>query len=156
MNPLTGKLVMSNLCFVEDEFTQNRYEGHSRWIVTLNSGLSVYQDDDRPGVEPRSAWERLGIYCKESGDFPVGMRVQFRSHVEHLPDNAAGYYFVNSVLGSLHNPETYHFFIVGTLTGTREDGVITVREYKVPELIDISTETRNPKDAGICLICKEK
>lgn len=143
-----------NLCIVEDEYTQNRYEGHSRWIVTLNSGLTVYQDDDRPGISPRSAWERLGNYCNKSGDFPIGMRIQFRSHVEHLPANADGYFFVNSVLGSLHNPDTFHFFVVGTLVGTREDGIITVREYKVPELVDISTETRLAKDAGICLICK--
>jgi hypothetical protein len=139
-----------NLCVHEDEFIRNKYEGETRWIVVLSNGLSVYQDDDRPDIHPPSAWERLHNYCKETGNYPVNMRIQFRSHTESLPENAEGYYFVKSVLGEFGSNRTWHFFVTGVL----ENGIIKVNKWKVPELIPTEYEEREVKLDDVCLIRK--
>lgn len=145
------------VCFIEDEFIANRLEGHSRWVITLNSGHTIWQDDDREGTEPKSAWIRLGNYCRESGDFITNFIIQFRSHKEHLPPNQDGYYFVKSILGSFHTHENFHFMVAGWTLNENPNGcIIRTREYKIPELIEISSEDREVEKDDICLIRKPK
>ena len=134
----------------EDEYIKNKYEGETRWIVVLNNGLTIYQDDDRPEVFPNSAWERLRIYCMETGNFITNMRLQFRSHTEHLPDNADGYYFVKSVLSGFGMNRTLSYFVVGVLI----NNIIKVTHWKIPELIPTEYEDREVKENDICLISK--
>src|SRR5688500_10269504 len=69
-----------------------------RWVAVLSNGETVYQDDDRPGIKPESAWIRLGNYVNNRGLHIVALSFQFRSHVISLPENADGYYFAKGAL----------------------------------------------------------
>lgn len=140
------------ISFEEDAYIQNMYEGNTRWIVTLNDGRSVYQDDGRPGLDKESAWERLYYFCQETGLYITGMRLQFRSHVEHLEPNKEGYFFCKSILGSPFMEKNFHYFVAGYL----ENGIIYTRTWKIPELIVYEEERRIPKDQDVCLIRRKQ
>jgi len=133
-----------------DEFIRNKIEGEAYWVVTLNNGLVVYQDDYRPNIEPWNSWLRLRDYCYAEGVYPVKMHIRFRSHVEHMPENAEGYYFVRSVLASFGSDITQHLFVIGTIDG----GLLQVNKWKTPELIVVDSEYRKFKEHDLCLISK--
>jgi hypothetical protein len=139
------------LSFKDDEYTLNLMEGGGRWVVTLNDGNRVYQDDDRPEMNPKSAWERLGLVCEANKLYIVDMYLQFRSHLEHLPSNADGYYFAKSIMGSFGSDKNWHFYVVGTL----KNGILKVDTWKLPELIINESEERSIEDAGINLIRRQ-
>lgn len=140
------------LTFTPDDFINERYESESRWIVTLSDGRKVYQDDDRPGVFPNSAWVRLGTFLENTPELSiVGMSIGFRDHIIQVGDNADGYYFVKSACGSPGSEVTLGFYVVGTLS----NGILSVQSWKIPEIILTYEETRNPLEAGECLICPQ-
>lgn len=114
-----------SLTFEDDEFVRDL----PRWVVDLDNGQSVYEDDGRPGTEG-SAWPRLGAYCREHGLSIAAMRLQFRSHVVHLPPGMDGYYFAKSSLGVWGEPESYAGFVAGYVANNQ----LLVRNFKVPEL----------------------
>jgi len=138
------------ICTERDKFVANYIESLPSWVVWLNSGLVVFQDDGRPGVAPLSAWERLYDYCQTHNDYIVKMNIRFRSNVHTLPSDAEGYYFSKGVRGSFGMPITHQLFFVGALQNDR----LKVTCWKVPEMLEEKTETRNPNEAGICLIRK--
>lgn len=140
-----------NLSFEVDEYLSEYYENNTRWIVTLSDGRKVYQDDDRPGIEPASSWIRLGEYLKKNPELKiVGMSVGFRDNFIHLANDCDGYFFVKSVLGSTNFSDNIHFFIVGTLT----NGQLWTTMYAVPQMVSMTTEARNPLEAKESLICQ--
>lgn len=124
------------------------------WIVKLSNGETVIQDDDRPNVKPRSAWERLGYYCGMNGLYIDEMNLRFRSHIEHVGKDADGFFFCLGVFGGLQ--KSFNSY----LTGTLQDGILEVVKWQVPELIKVPfidekmVQRRNPDEAGICLIRK--
>jgi len=141
----------------EDSWLRDHFEHQTRWIVELSNGISVIQDDFRPGVEPVSAWERLGLYCVETSLYIVKMRLQFRSHtvpinLGHDPD---GVFFCKSIVGSL-GTKNVHAYLTGRLHGQ----ILEVEKWRVPELIssqfldDKKSQFRDPKQSGKCLITK--
>lgn len=136
-----------------DSFIQDKDE--TIWICKLDNGLTVYQDDDREGLEP-SSWIRLGNYCRQNDVKIVEMKVKFRSHEEQVESNADGYFFRKAILGGLglnrkEIPVSRHYFITGIL----KDGKVYTKKWQVPELILIEEDIRDPEDenlVGISLI----
>jgi len=136
------------ICTTADELIASRLEGQTLWIATLDDGTTVYQDDDRDGISPPSAWLRLREHCRVNSRHIVRLFLRFRSHVEHLPENADGYFFCKAALGVFGNDHTQHFYVVGSL----KNGILTVDKWKIPELIRWETETREYSLDDECLI----
>jgi len=136
------------ICTEVDQFIVEYQEMYPSWIVWLDSGLVVYQDDYRQNVKPYSAWERLGTYCKQNDDHIVNMVIQFRTNQHPLPTSADGYYFSKGARGGFSMSKTMKLFFVGTL----QQDKLSVTCWKVPEMLQELTEERNPNEAGICLI----
>ena len=67
-----------------DSYVNVYGDNNPMWIVELSNGETVYQDDDRPGIEPPSAWKRLKIYCDAHDLHVVKMNVKNRSHMENV------------------------------------------------------------------------
>lgn len=137
-----------------DDWLEDEYLHRARWEAWLSDGTHVFMDDYRPGVEPHSAWERLGVHCKENGLYIVDMIIRFRSHVESMGQNKDGYFFCKGVTASLGKSlETF-------LTGTLDDGILVVQKWLVPSLTrekfldDTDEQVRSVDDAGLCLIRK--
>ncbi len=127
----------------EDEFTREKWLSEVRWTVTLSDGTRVIQDDNRPGAVPPSAWLRLRQYTQEKSLHIVGMSLAFRDEPPvHMPDNASGYFFRKSVGSFLDSDLTYGFFLTGVLT----DKEVVVQRWKVPELILVEEEVRDPEN----------
>lgn len=139
------------LTFNPDDFINERFESHPRWVVTLSDGRKVYQDDDRPGVTPNSAWIRLGIFLEKNPDLSiVDMTIGFRSHIVDVGKNAKGYFFSKSLMASAGTNEVMGFFVVGTLS---EYG-LRIKKYLVPEIEQVEEEVRYPLE-GESLICQK-
>lgn len=124
------------ICTERDEYIQSIEEDQTMWIVKLNDGTTVYQDDTRGGYQA-SAWERLKAYCITHGTYITEMKLKFRDHVEHLPSNQEGYYFVKSSEGFMGGQSTNNY-VVGYVDGD----IIRTRKYKIPELLKIGDGTR--------------
>jgi len=136
----------------EDEFTRELETDHklALWRVELSNGKVIVQDDNRPGVEPHSAWLRLAEHIRREGLAICRMWLQFRSNQrrEILPANAEGYYFCKSALGMMNSNSTLFFYLVGYL----QNGKLVVQRWAVPELLLVETMERDPAKAGECLI----
>jgi hypothetical protein len=119
-----------------------------RWVVQLDNGETIYQDDGRPGMDPPSAWIRLGNYVRNNGFKIVGLLFQFRSHNVHIEPNAEGYYFAKGAIGYAGAPETFQQFVAGFL----KEGIIYKTWFQVPELIVSQTGEQLAETAGLSLI----
>lgn len=125
-----------DICTVDDEYVRDII----RWVVVLSDGRTVYQDDDRPGIEEPSAWRRLKAYCKDQDVYIVEMWLQFRSHrILVEPKNAQGYFFIKAAFGVWGSTNTYHAYIAGTM----ENGQINASKWTVPELVFLENQTRD-------------
>ena len=136
------------VCKKMDNFLESYIEAKPRWEVVLNNGEKIYQDDDRPGVQPSSAWRRLYKYCAENELHIVEMMIGFRNNIHILPRNMDGYFFSKGSLGCFGSTKTLSLFIVGTL----QNNILKVTHWKVPEMLEQETEIRNIESAGECLI----
>lgn len=142
------------ICTKIDGWLEDVYLSKARWEVVLSNGLTVYQDDDRPGLKPASAWERLYDYCRENDVYVQSMIIRFRSHVEPIGSNADGFFFSKCVTAGFSSS------MDSFLTGTLVNGILTVSKWSIPALtkslfIDDSKEqVRNPDECGIHLIRK--
>lgn len=141
------------VCTHEDDFLREQaMKGQARWTARLSSGQLVYQDDNRPGEEPASAWVRLAEHLRNTGERIVSLWLQFRDHVERpLADDAAGYFFARVAGGVWPGDETYDFYLLGQLEYQLENGLtkasVMVQRWKVPELIFCEVTQRDPEDA---------
>ena len=134
-----------------DLYTAGLFEKGSVWVATLSDDSIVYQDDEREGIEPESAWERLGIHCKETGLHVVDMYIQNGTNKVEIGKNCDGYYFCKGAGGFLYGGPTIHSYVCGTL----EKGILRINSYNVPELSVQFSETRDPDKNNICLITKQ-
>ena len=135
------------ICTEKDDYINDYYENNPAWTVTLNNGLKVFQDDGRQGTTI-SAWERLYNYCNKTDNYIVNMTIGFRCNVHHLKSGADGYYFSKGVRGALCLTKSIPLFFVGTYNNDK----LLVTCWKVPEMLEETTEERDPTKAGICLI----
>ena len=136
------------ICTEVDEHLASHMEGNAIWVVKLNDGTLVYQDDHTE--QQPSAWERLWQHCAENNLYIVDMYVKFRSNVHHLQSNQHGYFFSKCATGHFGNNKTFHSFVVGTLLSGR----LRVCKLSIPELLVEWEEERDPSTAGISLICQ--
>lgn len=136
------------LSFQEDDFINSKKEGEARWVVTLSDDTTVYQDDDRPNVEPSSAWLRLKAYCEKNNLYIKNMYLQFRSHFESIEPNALGYFFTKSILGLFGSDKNIHYYVVGVV----KNGQVHCKKWRLPELIVESKDVREIKDCEKSLI----
>lgn len=126
---------MTQVCTVDDEYVRDRV----RWVAVLSNGETVYEDDDRPGLDEPSAWKRLKAYCQDQNVCIVQLWLQFRSNRVHVePDNADGYFLVKSAFGVWGDAQTFHAYILGSLV----DGKIETVKWKVPELVALEKQER--------------
>lgn len=131
------------VCKQPDDYTEEYHLRETYWTVKLSNGEYVMQDDNRPGVEPHSAWLRLAEYVRQNRLSIKEMWVQFRSHVEStLPADADGYFFRKCAMGFLFDNSTYGFYLIGYL----HNGKVRVQKWKVPELLLVEEEERDPAD----------
>jgi hypothetical protein len=109
------------------------------WVAELSNGEKIWQDDNRPGVNPPQAWLRLKEYMVETKAKIVKLYLQNRSHLEFpLPDNAPGYFFCKKLLASLTGTVKIHSYVLGHWDGRK----IYLSEWQVPELLELSREIR--------------
>ena len=121
------------------------------WIATLSNGETIYQDDGRPNVEPASAWIRLKRYCKINDVYITNMKIRNRSHVQDIGSDYDGYFFCKGAGGLLFGDMTLHTFIIGTLAGEK----LSVKKWRLPELISEESEERDPYELPECIIAKK-
>ena len=144
---------MVYVCTTPDLHTAQLVEKGTIWMADLSNGETIYQDDDREGVEPESAWIRLGMYCEENSLHITSFTIQNGTNTVRIKEDADGYFFCKGAGGFLFTCDgaTYQSYIVGTL----KDGLLRVDVYNVPELTIHYSENRNPEEAGECLITKQ-
>ena len=99
-----------NLCVVKDGFFHEVEKYLPHWIVELDDGTMVYQDDERPNVWHHSAWYRLRDYIHHTEHQIVKMHLRFRSHWESLPANKDGYFFCKVARGYYGSKENLPIF----------------------------------------------
>ena len=80
------------------------------------------------------------------------MKIKNRSHIEVVGEGGDGYYFCKCAGKYMFGDTTNHSFIVGVL----ENNELRVRHWNLPEIIPEQFETRDPTEAGACLIAKNK
>ena len=142
------------MTFVSKEIDQyvNQYgDQNPIWMVTLSNDETIYQDDDRPGVEPGSAWIRLKSYCEANDLHIISMKIKNRSHVVEVDSGCDGYFFCKGAGGFMFGDATYLSFSIGTL----QDGELKVRRWSLPEIEPSTIEIRDASEAGDMLICKK-
>lgn len=146
----------NQVTFEQDEYVRERFERTTRWVATLSNGCFVYEDDNRPGLLPNS-WLRLKNYLEENQHLKiVGLYLQFRSHIERVPDNADGYYLSKGAgvyFGGSISP-TIQYMITGTLS----NDIVHCTWWQCPEL-QIEKHTQKTIDEEIvqkCLIRNPK
>lgn len=126
---------MSNIpnspCFVVDEYTAVFIDQNPYWVATLSSGDVVYQDDNRPNMEP-SAWLRLREYCYAEDLNVSSLMLQFAGYQFHAYDGSGdGVYFSlgsSALLGE--DLRTWSLYVVGKILSKHMDVV----KYEIPTL----------------------
>tara|TARA_Y100000592_G_scaffold100806_1_gene182939 strand:+ start:2989 stop:3441 length:453 start_codon:yes stop_codon:yes gene_type:complete len=131
------------LCTQPDYFIEDK----PIWYVHLSDGLTVYQDDNRPGQHEPCAWRRLWQYCKDKNVSIQSMSIRFRSNIVHIPnqDNAEGYYFSYGAIKEITDIKTRSYYICGTLRNNK----INSSWYATPELLEAQKNQRNFSESDI-------
>lgn len=134
---------MEDVCWKYDNFLNEK----AIWIAKITDGnfdYTIYQDDDRPNVEPKSAWIRLGILLQAYPEYYItDIHLKFRDHIVTIP-KGIGYYFSKGALGELNCDSTYNFLIFGVVTEMQQESIVC-NWYHVPslEVIQTSVKTRD-------------
>lgn len=136
-------MLLTPVSLSPDDYVEELQERRQAlWIAKLTDGTSVWMDDGRPGVNPASAWLRLGQYLKETGLQVVDLDLKFRSNrVSNIFRAAsAAHFFCKQSVGLLHNPgQTECFYLLGLLIKDK----VVVQRWKVPELILMDVAERD-------------
>jgi len=124
------------LCLIEDLFLEDK----PIWTCVLSNGLTVYQDDERPGIAETCAWKRLGKYVKDNGLDIVGMYIKFRSHTEEVrpscDQTVAGFYFSYAIIKSFNETVERKHYTCGLLVVNEEnESNLKYDWFLVPEII---------------------
>jgi len=123
-----------------DPFIAVYADSNPFWVIELSDGRTIYQDDDRPELEEKSAWIRAKQYL----DSNTGVRIErmkFRfSGYEHVVydselDNCIGLYFSKgaSAILSVDKTKQWDFYVSGKVFN--DNGLkMSVSRYEVPFL----------------------
>ena len=134
------------LCLKEDCFLEDK----TIWIAVLSNALSVYQDDDRPGVSEPCAWKRLGKYVAEDGLDVVGVYIRFRSHTEKANvscenQNVKGVYFSYGIIKSVNDTVDRKYYTFGFYAGEE----LKYDWFLVPEIVKTDETTRRIEEKDL-------
>jgi|TARA_R110000751_G_scaffold276860_3_gene378078 hypothetical protein len=121
------------------------------WIATLSNGETIYQDDDRPNIEPASAWVRLKQYCEENSFHITNLKVRNRTHIEEVGSGHDGYFFCKGAGALMFSDFVVHTYNIGVLKGDK----LKVQIWRLPELLPERFEERDPYQSPECLITKK-
>jgi hypothetical protein len=132
------------VCTQIDDFIKEK----SVWVAVLSNGETIYADDNRDGLEPKSAWKRLKEYVSANNLQVVRFGIKFRSHQEWLPDNCPGYFFANGIGATLFTNKNINYQILGYV----EDGKIICRHFIIPSLLVGTITVRDLKDSPSLLM----
>jgi len=139
------------VCKTLDKYVNQYGDNNPVWIAMLSNGETIYQDDDRPNVEPQSAWLRLKSYCEDNDLHIVNMKIKNRSHMLEVGNECDGFFFCKVAGSYMFGTETHHAFSIGTL----ENGRLRVRKWNLPSLEPDRFEDRDPHEVGEMLIYKK-
>lgn len=138
------------VCTQEDDFTEEcRDKALARWVVELSDGTKVYQDDNRPSLQEKSAWKRLNLYLRERYLNIINIWLEFRSNsvTDIVPKNARGYFFCKKLSCDMGEKERNNY-VIGYIEGDK----IKTKTYQVPELILIEVGERELKQSDFLII----
>lgn len=112
------------------------------WIAQLSNGETIYSDDYRPGETEWNAWKRLRDYVHENNLQINKLKIKYKSHEYHLPDNADGYFFGHGAKALITNKHSnrVNCYLVGPINLLEEK--IDIFWLRVPEVEVEETETR--------------
>ena len=116
------------------------------WIVTLDNGVKIYQDDGRRGVVIHSAWIRLGNYIRESNRQIVNLDLKFGTHTVPVFGSKNAYYFSKGAGGTMGVKETTYFYILGSVQDFTQE-TFQCQYYIVPALEIIRTINKETNQA---------
>lgn len=101
------------------------------WIVTLDNGRKIYQDDYREGSCPPQAWLRLKKHCFELKTKIKHVQARFKSHlINPVPNDCLLYSFIKSLV-NINLTSNIHCYSFGYLTSQLE---FYIARWMVPEL----------------------
>lgn len=137
-----------SVCKAIDEFLRDKVI----WVVHLNNGETIYQDDGREGEAEPSAWIRLRQYVTANNlrieRMELVFRVHSRGNVVEMAPNADGYYFAYGALAQMGTPGTHSLYVTGHLW----EGRLCIQKWSVPALEQIEEEVREPDLTSLSLI----
>tara|TARA_Y100001938_G_scaffold88159_1_gene120784 strand:+ start:1902 stop:2378 length:477 start_codon:yes stop_codon:yes gene_type:complete len=134
-----------------DDYIVGYADSNPIWIATLSNGETIYQDDDRPNVEPPSAWVRLKAYCEENNLHITNLKVRNRTHIEEVGSDYDGYFFCKGAGALMFSDYVIHTYSIGVLKGES----LKVQTWRLPELVPERFEERDPYQSPDCLITKK-
>lgn len=124
------------ICETEDSFLEDK----PIWVAVLSNGQKVYQDDDRKGLEERSAWLRLKSYLSKNNLKINSFYLKFRSNIlVILPANSSGYFFSKGIMASTGYGKNIYYFSIGHI----ENQKVFIKKIQIPELLLFEQETRD-------------
>ena len=142
---------MSLLSKELDDYIIKYADSNPIWIATLSNGETIYQDDDRPNVEPASAWVRLKQYCEENNFYITNLKIRNRTHIEEVGSDYDGYFFCKGAGALMFSDFVVHTYNIGVLEGEK----LKVQIWRLPELLPERFEERDPYQSPECLITKK-
>ncbi len=145
----------TNLSSDVDYWLDNYMVTNAVWCAVLSNGQNVIEDDERPGVYPRSTWERLKTHCLVNSLYVVQMKIKFRTNERCLEIGNEGVFFCKSILAGISGKNVFSY-----LTGRLDGRILKVVKWRVPDLEpesfldDSMVSYRDPSKYEDCLIRK--
>lgn len=125
-----------------DPFIAVYADSNPFWTIELTNGKTIYQDDDRPELEEKSAWVRAKQYIYENNLEISKVKFRFAGY-EHIvydinrDTTYNGFYFSKGVsaLLSAESSKEWKFYIAGK-SHKLENGEISIsiERYEIPML----------------------
>ena len=114
-----------------DDFLKEEVVRKPLWYAELSDGRVVIQDDGHPD-RTGSSWLRLKEYLASSEANIIKVWLGFRGLTKRVvPDDAAGYFFVNGASAVPGGPTIGHY-VFGWVDWWEKD-IVHIHKLKVPE-----------------------
>lgn len=122
------------VCTSLDKWMEDTWVHSTRWVVELDNGEMVWQDDGRPGVED-SAWVRLKNYCEYHGFKIKNLKLQFRNNTPDVLYQGGDFFFSKllraSFISTKGTAKNSHYYLIGVTDGDK----VMIDKWLVPALV---------------------